>query len=570
MVQYQSIDKFAALLVQTGENTVEKQKLINKLIETLRQIKSKSCCTGLINMLVKSTHLGIIDFKYLIDTFLRLINSKSENSTLCIPSLTQLLVANRAFCIKYYSIRNPSHPFIEILRNSNEFKDNLGTLLLKQLEHLFVQLEASEATLLMKPFFIHVFLDKQPYKHLIAKFLNKSRHHSNTKPLLNLYITFLRNDEMGDSRFLELLNDYITRFTDDDKEVLLNSIDLTRYLIKIDRCFNYDCSIEWRLMQKLNKRTVKLNFAEQNKLVELLAENLNVIGNVNLEAFIEFVKACLESFDQLSKLSLASFLPSLFSYIMSFGSIQSIHTIADQKSSIESLISLIEIKLRSKLSVEDKLITSDSNSLFNLCDYENADSLSSSDSNECVRRRKFNCLGALFLLNDSDLGLSRRTCHFFKLLVTKWPQLYSTCFSLYLYKMKTSNNLAIISFLIKNLADLSSASNKCDIGLCLNVLNSLLDSSQHSDEMLCIKLVCMQEMSKLCTKYNYDHLVYPLLSKELLVSTKLDQYSNLQRLEVLYTKAFCIFEIISHRPDYYAKELLGIINCLLRSSRKIF
>ena len=43
----------------------------------------------------------------------------------------------------------------------------------------------------------------------------------------------------------------------------------------------------------------------------------------------------------------------------------------------------------------------------------------------------------------------------------------------------------------------------------------------------------MKELCKLCTKYNYDHLVFPHLSKEILsVNTKLETLSSINRLEV--------------------------------------
>lgn len=60
-----------------------------------------------------------------------------------------------------------------------------------------------------------------------------------------------------------------------------------------------------------------------------------------------------------------------------------------------------------------------------------------------------------------------------------------------------------------------------------------MDSAKYSDENLYIKLACMKELCKLCTKYNYDHLVYPHLSKEILsVNTKLETLSSINRLEV--------------------------------------
>jgi hypothetical protein len=36
-----------------------------------------------------------------------------------------------------YSIRNPTHPFIEIIRNSNESTDNLLPLIMQQIEFVY-------------------------------------------------------------------------------------------------------------------------------------------------------------------------------------------------------------------------------------------------------------------------------------------------------------------------------------------------------------------------------------------------------------------------------------------------
>jgi hypothetical protein len=294
-----TIDKFHSLLEQNATNDAEKLKLINKLVDTLRQIKSKSCCVSLINMLVQSSapsslpdKTRLIDFKLLVDTFLRLINTKSENSTYCIHSLTQLLIENKTTCIKYYSIRNPSHPFIEILRNATQQNaENLNTILVKQLDHVYEANKDTqdEATLLMKPFFIHVFIETtSSYKHLIAKFLLQKYMDNWSKlngSLLSLYVTNLRNDEMGSYLFLDFLNEYMKCLIlrENNVNCFLEIIDLTKYLIKIDRIFNYNCSNEWKMLTEcMNGKT---SF-EQNQLMEILAENLSLIGNVNLKVFI--------------------------------------------------------------------------------------------------------------------------------------------------------------------------------------------------------------------------------------------------------------------------------------------
>lgn len=72
-----------------------------------------------------------------------------------------------------YSIRNPSHPFIEILRNSNEQTDKLHQLVFQQMKSIYSNEEIScdEASSLLKPVFVHIFLESSSYKHLIADFL---------------------------------------------------------------------------------------------------------------------------------------------------------------------------------------------------------------------------------------------------------------------------------------------------------------------------------------------------------------------------------------------------------------
>lgn len=77
-----------------------------------------------------------------------------------------------------------------------------------------------------------------------------------------------------------------------------------------------------------------------------------------------------------------------------------------------------------------------------------------------------------------------------------------------------------------------------DITLCLNVLKSML-----SQESALVKLIGIKLMTKLCVM-KLDYLAYPLFSKELMI---LPQKSDPHRLEEIFTKAYCIFEIVSYR-----------------------
>lgn len=77
-----------------------------------------------------------------------------------------------------------------------------------------------------------------------------------------------------------------------------------------------------------------------------------------------------------------------------------------------------------------------------------------------------------------------------------------------------------------------------DITLCLNVLKSLI-----SQESAFVKLIGIKLMTRLCVM-KLDYLAYPLFSKELMT---LPQKSDPHRLEEIFTKAYCIFEIVSYR-----------------------
>lgn len=59
-----------------------------------------------------------------------------------------------------------------------------------------------------------------------------------------------------------------------------------------------------------------------------------------------------------------------------------------------------------------------------------------------------------------------------------------------------------------------------------------------------LKLTCIEQLTKLCVM-NYDHLVYPHISKEL-IDCQINSAES-YRLEILYSKVNCIFKIISHR-----------------------
>ena len=96
-----------------------------------------------------------------------------NSSVYSLISLTDLMLTHRETLALKYSIRNPSHPFIEILRNSNEQTDNLHQFVFQQIISIYSnkQISCEEASSLLKPVFIHIFLESSSYKHLIADFL---------------------------------------------------------------------------------------------------------------------------------------------------------------------------------------------------------------------------------------------------------------------------------------------------------------------------------------------------------------------------------------------------------------
>lgn len=109
--------------------------------------------------------------------------------------MTELMLIFQNDFIEKYSIRNPSHPFLEILRNSSEQSDNLHELIFQQIEFIYQHVEYTKATLLLKPVFVHVFLESSNFKHLIAEFLIeilKTELNDTIIDLVNLYFSCLK------------------------------------------------------------------------------------------------------------------------------------------------------------------------------------------------------------------------------------------------------------------------------------------------------------------------------------------------------------------------------------------
>lgn len=78
LVQYQALARVNGIIAELAANEVEKKRTVLKLIDSLRLIRSKNCCILLLKILLKHAKESTIDYNLLINTFLGLINSKSE------------------------------------------------------------------------------------------------------------------------------------------------------------------------------------------------------------------------------------------------------------------------------------------------------------------------------------------------------------------------------------------------------------------------------------------------------------------------------------------------------------
>ncbi|RMZ94775.1 focadhesin isoform X1 [Brachionus plicatilis] len=302
----------------------------------------------------------------------------------------------------------------------------------------------------------------------------------------------------------------------------------------------------WNALSKLFSNNKQLIDSE---LMEILAANISKISFSSLKSYLNLVETCICKYNA-QKTELCNFLPSLFLNVMSLSHVESIEPLNSCRLVITDLISKIEKKALTAQNFPCKLPSKD---IFNLAEYEDLDE-SNHDPNERINMYLFNRLSSQFLIDDNTYEIH---CSIFKKIVSKWPHLYPTIYCLFIYKIKSSTNCDVINYILDSMTDLIST--KVDINLCLNTFRSLMSSS--NGEGLIVKLVCMKQLTKLCT-LKYDYLVYPHLSNEL-VSIRSLQLAENERLEVLYMKAYCINRIIRYRPDYYAQELLATISNLL-------
>lgn len=230
---------------------------------------------------------------------------------------------------------------------------------------------------------------------------------------------------------------------------------IAEFLIRLDLTHSFNCSLEWQLLKELVK---KQKSVVDDTLLTRLAANLSKIGLNNFEAYLEFINVCLtsNSINMTSKLSVAIFIPSLFEYLTAFCSL-------DTKS--ESTFSMnYKVKVVHLLELVTKLIGATSLSepeqvdltrtdLFNFIEYEDVDTMNQ-DPNEAINREKLNLLCAHFILNESDLEMTKKIAELFQRLNRRWPFLSVTFFTLYINKIKTCSNHKMTVFLLNTLIDL--------------------------------------------------------------------------------------------------------------------
>lgn len=329
------------------------------------------------------------------------------------------------------------------------------------------------------------------------------------------------------------------------------------FLIRLDLTHSFNCSLEWQLFTELIRNQKAL---VNDSLLTKLATNLSKIGLNNLEAYFDLIKECISfsSTTSVSKLSVAIFIPCLFEYLIAFCSLDSTTESTFSQSYKAKTAALLE--LATKLINGGQLAEADLSSrteLFNFIEYEELDTLNR-DPNEAINREKLNLLCACFILNESDLELTKKMAALFQRINKRWSFLSATFFAIYINKIKTSSSQHMTVFLLNTLIGLIVP--KTDINMFLNIFETLIESANTADSQV-VRECCMIQLVRLC-QLKHDHLVYPVLSRELAVKDKF-LMDSLTRGGLLLTKAYCIQEMIKYRPDYYAQELLASISGLI-------
>lgn len=136
----------------SGNNEV---KFITKLIELMNKIDLKNLCMLIIDLVINSCKQNLVDTDVVINYFLSSINSNSikylfnfhfqiikvqfknvyiSSSGILLRGLTMLILSKKNKC---YSLRNPTHPYILILRNSSENSETLNQLICQEIKFIY-------------------------------------------------------------------------------------------------------------------------------------------------------------------------------------------------------------------------------------------------------------------------------------------------------------------------------------------------------------------------------------------------------------------------------------------------
>jgi hypothetical protein len=174
----------------------------------LNNVKSKNSFQLIVNSIVKS-NLKKNDLA--LKVFLNVINSNHEkfvvvselfffskltffllifSKTICLRGITNLILNSNLI----YGIRNPSHPFVMCLRNLNDCFDYI----FEEIKYIHKIKSIDEAICLLKPVYLHIFLEKCKLKHVAAKYLieiilktKNSQNNDNVVYLIHLYLAHL-------------------------------------------------------------------------------------------------------------------------------------------------------------------------------------------------------------------------------------------------------------------------------------------------------------------------------------------------------------------------------------------
>jgi hypothetical protein len=200
--------------------------------------------------------------------------------------ITKLILSKQN---KSYSLRNPTHPFIIILRNADQSNNHLNALICQEIKFIYEKSLNEDPVVFLKSFYLHVFLEKFNIKHKIAEFLIEKQGIAENNcelQFLILYLDHLHESEIKNIDFLGVLNKLIVylhtncenSFTQED--FLLKIIDI---LCLIDKSFYIDCTYLW---QNLQKTIHASKFNTQNllngKILHTLAASLHHTSFINL------------------------------------------------------------------------------------------------------------------------------------------------------------------------------------------------------------------------------------------------------------------------------------------------